>query len=103
MRVTESQRAFEIQVECRLETVLNYQKTLEKVSWPFVHQGMRTLFSRIRLKATSPTEVLSLLTREQRCTLIDLGNRSESVPQPFLPCTHTDVHAIVGCAAKLKI
>lgn len=48
VKVTDSQRAFEMQVECRLETVLNYQKTLEKVCWPFVHEGRRRLLSRIR-------------------------------------------------------
>lgn len=52
MEVTESQRAFEIQVESRLETVLNYQKTLEKVCRPFVHQGRATLLNRIRLRVS---------------------------------------------------
>lgn len=53
VKVTDSQRAFEMQVECRLETVLNYQKTLEKVCWPFVHEGRRRLLSRIRLTLAS--------------------------------------------------
>ena len=52
-KVTDSQRAFEMQVECRLETVLNYQKALEKVCWPFVHEGRRRLLSRIRLLLAS--------------------------------------------------